>query len=85
MDRKEIIKAANEWLDADIQQRASFCIIGERGSDGLLRLSVSGGGDSNILCSAMIEQMRRTSGIYDILQTAVNEYRRLYHQPAVLN
>lgn len=72
--RKDINKAADKWLTADLEHRAQVFITAEQREGQDPRLSFSAGGNPELMVQALCEVMNKYPQFTVILADAVERY-----------
>lgn len=74
MKRPQIIRAAEQWLQEDINDRANFVLMSETDPNGGGRGSVTIGGNPTLMIDSLVNAMMRDSAVARIIGQAVEAY-----------
>lgn len=73
MNRQQINKAADDWMQADPDKRAVLCLISEK-KNGEDRGSCSIGGNTPLLLDSIVNAMMKSPVLVNILRHATTQY-----------
>lgn len=73
MNRQQINKAADDWMQADPDKRAVLCLISEK-KNGEDCGSCSMGGNALLLVDSIVNAMLKSPDLTQILRHAINLY-----------
>lgn len=74
MERQQIVRAAESWLQTDRTNRANFVLMSEIKADGDTRGSASVGGNPALMIDSIVNAMFKDPAIANVVANAVEVY-----------
>lgn len=74
MERRQIIRAAESWLQADLTNRANFVLMSESEADGYSHGSATIGGNPALMIDSLANAMLKDPAVANIVADAVEVY-----------
>lgn len=74
MERRQIIRTAESWLQADLANRANFVLMSESEADGYPHGSAAVGGNPALMIDSLVNAMLKDPAVANIVADAVEVY-----------
>lgn len=74
MERRQIVRAAEQWLQADLTNRANFVLMSESEADGHGHGSATIGGNPALIIDSLANAMLKDPAVAHIVADAVEAY-----------